>query len=62
MHFFLSNDLFWVQQMKMEYIAKKQSDSLCIRWVKSDESLKVCYKPQKPKKDASIKGKKTNYM
>jgi hypothetical protein len=42
----------------MEYIAQKQSDSPCTRCAKSDESLKVCYKPHAPKTDASTKGKK----
>jgi len=46
----------------MEYNVQKQSDSSRTRCAKSDESLKVCYKPHAPKKDASTKGKKTDYM
>jgi len=49
------NFLFF-EQIKMEYIAQKQSDSPRTRRVKSDESPNVCYKPQAPIKDATIKG------
>jgi len=38
-----SYQIFFFEQIKMKYIAQKQSDSPRTRCAKSDESLNVCY-------------------
>lgn len=62
--FKMENDnlcLFFVEQIKMEYIVQMKSDSPRTRHAKSDKSLKVCTITRHLDTDATTK-KINNYM